>query len=244
MCLRLAEHFDLGQFAYAHRGLWRPDGPSENSLDAFLLAAEHGLGIEFDVRPSSDGVPVIFHDPTLDRMTSKLGCVEDHTCRALLDVQLDGGGRIIALTELLDAWPATTPLLCELKIDGATEPGRFAETVANQLQTHKGPVAAMSFSTDAVAALPSDLMRGQLILPSELSGQSDLAATPTAHVDYLACHTADAENASLQAARSSLPLICWTTKNAAECAALASLTDSQIFEGFDPALAKQHILNR
>ena len=78
-CSRLAERFNLTDFAYAHRGLWTADGPTENSLDAFLQAAEQGLGIEFDVRPSSDGVPIVFHDPELDRMTSETGATEDRS---------------------------------------------------------------------------------------------------------------------------------------------------------------------
>jgi glycerophosphoryl diester phosphodiesterase len=52
----------------AHRGDWR-DAP-ENSLAAMEAAlsipACHGL--EFDVRGSSDGVPILLHDPTLRRV--------------------------------------------------------------------------------------------------------------------------------------------------------------------------------
>ena len=51
----------------AHRGDWR--GAPENSLAAF--AAALGIpacdGLEFDVRASADGVPVICHDATLER---------------------------------------------------------------------------------------------------------------------------------------------------------------------------------
>ena len=52
----------------AHRGDWR--AAPENSLAAMRAAlAVHGCdGLELDVRGSSDGVPVLLHDPTLGRV--------------------------------------------------------------------------------------------------------------------------------------------------------------------------------
>ncbi|MEL6693417.1 MAG: glycerophosphodiester phosphodiesterase family protein [Pseudomonadota bacterium] len=239
----MAERFNPGDFAYAHRGLWTAGGLTENSLQAFLQAAERGLGIEFDVRPSSDGIPIIFHDPDLGRMTRESGPTEARSAKELVGLELIGGGEIIALERLLDAWPAKTPLLCEMKVDGQTDPVAFCQSVAALLSQHSGPAALMSFSTEAVATIPEHIMRGQLIAPSKGNTQKSLAETPTVPVDYLACHTSDAKDASLQAARSDLPLITWTVKDAATCEDLSAFTDSQIFEGFDPALAKRHISN-
>ena len=243
VCSRLPKRFKLSDFAYAHRGLWGPDGPSENSLEAFLLAGEMGFGIEFDVRPSSDGVPIVFHDPLLDRMTSHKGYVAARTAEDLTAIPLKDCGHVITLEMLLRHWPNQTPLLCELKIDGETDPVSFAKRVGEDLLACEGPVAGMSFSPEAVAALPKKLVKGQLIQPSEISGETNLAESPKTKVDYLACHTSDAGNATLQFARRDMPLITWTVKDAATCEALSSITDSQIFEGFDPALAKRHILN-
>lgn len=241
---RLAERFDLSAFGYAHRGLWQMDGPTENSLEAFQAAAALGFGIEFDVRPAVDGVPIIFHDPTLDRMTEKSGVTEDLQSTQLIGTPLKGGGEIISLETLLEIWPGDTPLLCELKVDGKTDPVVLAETVSAMLRAHSGPAAMMSFSTEAVAAIASNIMRGQLILPSVHTGEIDLAATSSVTVDYHACHVSDASNVSLQAARATCPLVTWTVKDADMCEALGPVTDSQIFEGFDPALANRHILNK
>ena len=240
----MAERFHLADFAYAHRGLWRASGPPENSLAAFLAASELGLGIEFDLRPSADGVPMVFHDPVLDRMTEKTGLFETYSADMLSQIELTGGGGIPTLADLLDLWPTDTPLLCELKIDGSTDPVAFAGTVAEMLTAFAGPAAMMSFSTTAVAATPSSIMRGQLILPSFQTGAADPAATPTVAVDYLACHISDARHTSLQEARIKTPLVCWTVTETETSTALAAFTDSQIFEGFDPALAKSLILNR
>lgn len=239
----MAERFNLGDYAYAHRGLWTSDGPSENSLEAFLNAADLGLGIEFDVRPSKDGIPIVFHDPELDRMTLETGEVEDRLADELIGLNLKGDGEIVSLAQFLGAWPATTPLLCEMKVDGQTDPVTFCQSVAALISKHDGPAAMMSFSRTAVAAIPPGIMRGQLIAPSEGQTSIDLTHTARVPVDYFACHTSDAKDPSLQAVRGDQPLITWTVKDAATCEDLSSFTDSQIFEGFEPALAKRHILN-
>ncbi|HZZ35853.1 MAG TPA: glycerophosphodiester phosphodiesterase family protein, partial [Caulobacteraceae bacterium] len=63
----------------AHRGLWSPDGPPENSLGAFQAACAAGYGIELDVQLTADGEAVVFHDSTLERMTGQPGRIADHT---------------------------------------------------------------------------------------------------------------------------------------------------------------------
>jgi glycerophosphoryl diester phosphodiesterase len=52
----------------AHRGDWR--NAPENSLAAMeaALAIPGCDGLEFDVRASSDGVPILLHDPSLQRV--------------------------------------------------------------------------------------------------------------------------------------------------------------------------------
>lgn len=62
----------------------------ENTLPAFELALAQGAdGIEFDVQLSRDGVPVVIHDPTLDRTTPGSGRVCEHNISALR--RLDAG---------------------------------------------------------------------------------------------------------------------------------------------------------
>jgi glycerophosphoryl diester phosphodiesterase len=57
-----------------HRGA--PAGAPENTLAAFRLALEQGAdGVELDVQPSADGVPVVIHDDTLHRTTDSAGAV-------------------------------------------------------------------------------------------------------------------------------------------------------------------------
>jgi glycerophosphoryl diester phosphodiesterase len=57
-----------------HRGA--PFDAPENTMLAFRRAMEQGAdGIELDVQPSLDGVPVVLHDDTLDRTTNATGDV-------------------------------------------------------------------------------------------------------------------------------------------------------------------------
>ena len=72
----------------AHRGDWRV--APENSLAAMRAAMAIAAcdGLEFDVRSSSDGVPVVIHDATLERVQGRPEAVADLTAAALaaLDV--------------------------------------------------------------------------------------------------------------------------------------------------------------
>ncbi len=64
----------------------------ENSLAAVDEAVSAGADIlEIDVRVSSDGVPFIMHDSTVDRTTNGSGTGEDMTYGQLRALRLDGG---------------------------------------------------------------------------------------------------------------------------------------------------------
>jgi len=111
----------------AHRGA--SGSAPENTLRAFALAIELGAeAIELDLRLSADGVPVVCHDPTLDRTTDRTGPVGSLTSGAL--GQVDAGAKfqqgdgsfpfrgsgigIPTLATVLEHFP-TVPLLIELK---------------------------------------------------------------------------------------------------------------------------------
>lgn len=67
---------------FAHRGAsgYAP----ENTMEAFELAVKQKAdGIELDVQLSKDGVPVVIHDETIDRVTGGHGFVKDFTLEEL-----------------------------------------------------------------------------------------------------------------------------------------------------------------
>ena len=234
----MAEGFDLGAYAYAHRGLWATSGPVENSLTAFKAAANAGFGIELDVRPSRDGIPIVFHDPLLDRMTGRAGFVAEQDADTLREVLLNGSADSIpTLSDVLGVLPTTCPILCELKIDGETNARIFAQTVGAMLQNHSGFAAAMSFSEAAFAALPKSLMRGQLIAASSMVGQQAvlnlIERSYIARADYIACHVSDAEMVA-ESKAADLPLVVWTVTDRATHDRVSPVTDAVIFEHYDP----------
>lgn len=102
----------------------------ENTLESFRLALSQGAdAIEFDVRRSADGEPMVFHDPTLDRTTDQSGPLAARTVAELqrLDAGFHhaqpgiagtpfrgAGVRIPTLREVIAAFP-DLPLLIEVK---------------------------------------------------------------------------------------------------------------------------------
>jgi glycerophosphoryl diester phosphodiesterase len=89
--LSLVPFFDHARpLIFAHRG-GMALGP-ENTLAAFDLGMAAGAdGLELDVHLSADGVPVVLHDPTLDRTTSATGPLAALTASEL--ARVDAGCR-------------------------------------------------------------------------------------------------------------------------------------------------------
>jgi glycerophosphoryl diester phosphodiesterase len=77
---------------FAHRGgayvRGKPQFP-ENTLPAFGVAALQRDPLEFDIKLTADGVPVVIHDPTLDRTTNCSGRVVDKTLAQLRRCRAD-----------------------------------------------------------------------------------------------------------------------------------------------------------
>ena len=125
----------------AHRGASAV--APENTLTAFEKARELGAdGIELDVRLSSDWVPVVIHNATVDATTDGSGRVAEMTIAQLK--RLDAGSwfdpyfageRIPSLEETLDAVGETLLLNIELKGEGVLG-GGLARAVVDLIVQH------------------------------------------------------------------------------------------------------------
>lgn len=105
---------------YAHRGLHdnETDAP-ENSMKAFAKAVEAGYGIEMDIQLSKDGIPVVFHDFTLDRICGVEGKVCDFTYEELQEYTLcKSEERIPRFEDVLKLVGGRVPLIVEYKLVG------------------------------------------------------------------------------------------------------------------------------
>ena len=90
--------------AIAHRG-FSTEG-LENSLPAFRAAVRLGYGyVETDVHTTADGVALVFHDPTLDRVTDVHGSIAALTAAQVAAARINGREPIPTLAELVTALP-------------------------------------------------------------------------------------------------------------------------------------------
>jgi len=105
-------------FIVAHRGAsyYEP----ENTIRAFKRALEMSADvIEFDVRVSGDGVPVVIHDPSVDRTTNGHGLVKDLTLEELKKLDAGLGEKIPTLQETLEFLKGKVNIFIEIKTDEA-----------------------------------------------------------------------------------------------------------------------------
>ncbi|GAA4503736.1 glycerophosphodiester phosphodiesterase family protein [Pseudaeromonas paramecii] len=183
----------------AHRGL--SGQAPENSLSAFILAAEAGLPwVELDVQLSADGVPVVIHDESVDRCSDGHGRVRELSLAQLQS--LDGGSwfdpayageAIPTLADVL-ALCLRYPLKVnvELKAYASEDLPALCEAVAQVIEGLALPADCLlfsSFDTQALTLMQQRLPqvpRGQLwqkIPADPLPTLANLQAW-SAHCDY------------------------------------------------------------
>lgn len=146
-------------FVVAHRGA-RTLEP-ENTLRAFLLALAQGAdALETDLRFTADDELILFHDPTLDRMTEGSGPVRQRTLAEIRQLRTRAPDGTLAhtpvstLAELIAATGGQTPLLLELK-DLLFREEKYAQKLVQVLE--QGGVlrrsALISFHFEHVASV-------------------------------------------------------------------------------------------
>jgi glycerophosphoryl diester phosphodiesterase len=103
--------------AFAHRG-GAAHAP-ENSWAAFEHAVKLGYAyLETDVRATSDGMLVAFHDRTLDRATGVSGPIGTRSYAEVAALRMAGSEPIPLIEDLLGTWPDV-----RFNIDLKDEPG-------------------------------------------------------------------------------------------------------------------------
>jgi glycerophosphoryl diester phosphodiesterase len=222
----------------AHRGFHDlSQGRPENSLAAFAAAITANYAIECDVHISADGVPVVFHDDDLSRLTGIDGPVRDRSAAGLESLRLLGTDeRVPTLSALLALARAQVPLVIELKSVAGHEAG-LARAVAEDLRRYDGPVALMSFDpaliADIKAAAPH-LPRGLTAMGDRRHALAQLQAISKLSVDFVSYAIDDLPTPAPVFARYGLgiPLICWTVRTPAQLQKAKRWTDQITFEGF------------
>lgn len=222
-------------------------------MAAFRAAIEHGYGIELDVQPSADGVAMVFHDATLDRMTVASGPIHESTAGELGDLALRGGdGAVPRLSDVLAEVDGRVPLLVEVKDrDGAMGPdvGPLEAATLRALEGYGGPVAVMSFNPHSVArlrdgapTLPRGLVTcayddedwGKLPLATRerLRLIADYAPLGCSFVSHQASALGMGRIAELRAEGAAI--LCWTIRSPEDERAALAVADAITFEGYLP----------
>ena len=142
----------------AHRALHdRARGRIENSASAVRAARAAGYAIEIDLQLSKDGVPMVFHDEDMGRLTGEKGWIWDRTAEDLGRIKLLGSDDTIpTLEQVLRLVGGAVPLLIELKDQTLTmsdTDGRLEAATVAVLASYSGPVALMSFNPHCLAHL-------------------------------------------------------------------------------------------
>src|SRR6476659_8835411 len=199
----------------AHRGDWRR--APENTIPALLAALKIAGcdGVEFDVRLSADGVPVLLHDETLDRVQRRPEAVVDLPERALEDLGVP------TLASVLAALPHRAFLDVELK-------GRHDRAVVEVLAAGRGPglvnAVVSSFEVNTLKRIA-----GLVPLWPRWLNAHDLEPSTIALATDLECRAISVEwhaidRAGLDRARDAgLEVAAWTVRRRATAARLARL---------------------
>jgi glycerophosphoryl diester phosphodiesterase len=112
----------------AHRGACF-DAP-ENSLQAFQIAMDQGARrIEFDVQLTRDGVPIVCHDATTERMTGRHLEIEFSTLAEIRDLRLTNGELIPTLDEACALFSGKVELDLEIKTSVPTAVGAIMKVL-------------------------------------------------------------------------------------------------------------------
>lgn len=116
---------------YAHRGA--SEYAPENTLSSFYLGFLQGAnGVETDVQLTKDGVPVLFHDDTVDRVSDGSGKLCDYTLKELRQLKICGNStagfydRVVTLREFLEKF-ASYDIHFAIELKG---PGTEEQTLA------------------------------------------------------------------------------------------------------------------
>ncbi|OKL42144.1 glycerophosphodiester phosphodiesterase [Pontibacter flavimaris] len=164
------EYQDVLVLGHAGSGFLSPLNPfnplPSNSMASIVKAMEENGadGVEVDVQLSQDGVPILYHDVTLESMTRAEGIIDDLPAAGVVGLKYRGGffydlfhqEEIITLEALLQRF-AAYPELPYLHLDLRNQnPGRhlyYAQTLMALLRKYDYPLERMTFISPSPAFL-------------------------------------------------------------------------------------------
>ena len=224
----------------AHRGLHDMNQTVfENTLSAFEAACVADYSIECDVLLSADGVPMVFHDLTLDRLTDATGDVIARSSAELTSLRIGKTADCIpTLAETLALVAGRVPIIIELKGHDKNDT-RLVAAVAKALAGYQGHAAIMSFDHWLIRRFQFDAPGIPAGLTAEgISGKNleQHFAMLSANLSFVSFNVHHLPNRFVSFCREKLlmPVITWTVREANTVALTRAHADQMTFEGFRP----------
>ncbi len=224
----------------AHRGLH--DGNKniwENTLAAYSRAMAGNFPIECDLHLTKDGVPVVFHDSELERLTGEKGHVRERTAKEMAALSIGGTSeKVPTLDDMLAHVAGKVPLVIELKGDVGHDDGLVA-AVAKRLDAYRGKAAIMSFDHHLIRQFAShapDIAGGLTAEGNkdvDIESHFSMLAHGISFVSYNVHHLPN-RFISLVRERLKMPVITWTVRTPEQLSKTYAQADQATFELFDP----------
>lgn len=237
--------------AYHDRSAGRP----ENSREAVLAAVEAGYGIEIDLQPSRDGVPMVFHDYDMERLTGIAGEISSLDAATLSRIPLLGGqSGIPTFAEVLSQVAGRVPLLVEIKDqDRRMGPnlGALEQAAAEAVTGYEGPLAFMSFNPHSVARMAEyaptvprgittcgyDTAHWDPLDPAYRAELRDISAFARTGSSFVSHEASDLGRTRITALKKQgYPILCWTIRSADDEARARQIADNVTFEHYASAI--------
>ncbi|MCR9110597.1 glycerophosphodiester phosphodiesterase family protein [Marivita sp. XM-24bin2] len=236
----------------AHRGYHnKAEGVVENSPSAFAAAIAAGYPIELDLQLSRDGVPMVFHDDVLDRLTKEKGPVRERDASALEAIGLkDSSDHIPTLAHVLELVGGQVPLLIELKDQhgqmGKTD-GTLERAALRLLEGYAGAFALMSFNPHIMAQVaeiaphaPRGLVSSAWRKIDEahvpVDRRAELAAIPDFErvgADFLSHDHTNLDSPRVEQLKArGVTILCWTIRSPRQEHVARKVADNVTFEGY------------
>ena len=230
----------------AHRGLHGAHtGKLENTGGAFEAAIASGYGVECDVQQSRDGVAMVHHDATLDRLFGEQASIRDLESDDLRRKRYpDTNETVMTLADLLSLIAGRQPILIEIKSNWQPPDTAYLGRITDLVSSYEGAAAIMSFDPavmTTVNVLAPTVPRGIVAqAPANYSNVSterayalgELLETGPADPDFIAYDVRALPTAVTRYARdvSGLPLFAWTVRSDDDQDRASMWSDAPIFE--------------
>lgn len=238
----------------AHRGLHDPRNERiENTAAAFEAAIAGGFGIECDLRPARGGLPIVFHDDSIERLIGGEGRISDMDLAEVLSLKTRiGGHRLLTFEGLLALVDGKVPLMVEIKSEWDPPNIPFLSAIAERAVDYGGDIVFTSFDPEILTVmreLATEIPRGIVsggyrdehgetwwrdrIDEERAFALANLLESGPAAPSFYAYHVMSLPTPVTRYVREvdNLPVFAWTVRTTDELARARLHADAPIFEG-------------